>query len=60
MVYNKMIDRCELVECAFNRDGACLDRVALKVKDKQTGCIYYDYKNMNEGDFKSGEKEVKY
>ena len=55
-----MIDRCELVECAFNRDGACLDRVALKVKDKQTGCIYYDYKNMNEGDFKSGEKEVKY
>lgn len=39
-------DKCPLHACHFNTSGRCQDIELLKNPWKETGCIYYQYKNI--------------
>ena len=50
----EVCNKCNLTNCEHNRDGFCLDIKVLKRSGKQTGCIYYDNKNLNKSEEAKG------
>lgn len=38
--------KCSLTSCHYNINGCCQDIVLLKNPWKETGCIYYQNKNI--------------